>query len=445
MLVCLPFCISLSRRTGLLSPAATSANFAFACLLFAFVIKWTNFDLWSLPVGGIAFRLTATEGAYIAAAHIYTFFILLTYCSAWGIRQRKAPEAGEAPSKIAARIQKMARRARGFHSLFAPALFTGCALHFLFALLPNLQNFYFTDRSNILIGPILLVSTILCYYSSKMARKSYFVFYLICFFYSFGIMLGSYSRIIPLIFLVLALCVSIDSSIKKPWLRVSGATVLGILTVFFMIYSLLGRTYRDDGLNYALVWKTLQQSADPANAYILTTALTNVFHGVLLLAECMDTTGAAYSSSYQWLSLSPFPSFIDGWDQVLDEQIRINIYTPFSTFAEAYFFSLVPQVALIAIYFGCTRTMTRFHANHSGWRRIFITSFSLLCWAIMSQYPVRNILRIFLLATVLCAVLRVRRPKTAPRRGSAPPFAPRGPIAVQTGRVGGPRLNAPPR
>lgn len=429
-------CLSLSRRTGPFSPASTSANFCLGCLVFAWIVIWSGTDLTTLQVAGIAFGITASQEASIAAAHIYLLIIFLSFLSAHGLRKKKdvAPQGVE--SRWLQSAKKLAKRSLAFHSFMAPVLLGVCVLHLLFALLPNLESFYFTDRSNIIVGPVLVCSVLFCYYSFKLKSKSYFLFYLLCFIYSFALMLGSYSRLIPGIFFILALCVTADSSWKKLWLRNAFTLFCVCLSLFFFIYSLIGREGRDQGLNYPLVWHYLLATANPGNVSILVSVAANVFHGVFLLAECIDTRTASYSAAYQLLSFSPFPTFIDGWDKVAGEQIRVNFYTPFSTFGEIYFFSPVLQAALVGIYFYCSRTMTRFYAHNVGWRRVFIAVIGLLCWVFSHQYPARNVFRVLLISVVLALVLRPKTRKSTSPRGARirrpHPFPVRSPVATMS-------------
>lgn len=131
--------------------------------------------------------------------------------------------------------------------------------------------------------------------------------------------------------------------------------------------------------------------------------VSNIFEGMFVTSEGLlrDTT---FSTKYTILSFSPFPSFIDGFADVLatDEQ-RIAWWIPMGAFTEAYHFGLPYLMIFISSYGWLFRTITQ-NQNKLGKLNVVFIFLSLASFIISFTYPVRNVFRTVLMVAIFVKV-----------------------------------------
>ena len=124
-----------------------------------------------------------------------------------------------------------------------------------------------------------------------------------------------------------------------------------------------------------------------------------------------------YEPSYQLLSFSPLPSFIDGFDAREMEQ-RINIYVPFSAFGETAHFHPVAVPILFAVCALVTRQLTLGYFRDRDALTVALYPVFLVCLATLQTYPLRASFR-SLVAIGLISWLSVQLRRRRERRQEA--------------------------
>lgn len=136
------------------------------------------------------------------------------------------------------------------------------------------------------------------------------------------------------------------------------------------------------------------------------------FGGGFSVAEALTREGVWYPLQYKLLAFSPLPSMIDGYGAVRNLAPRINVMTPFSSFAEAYHFGPLYLAGFLAFLFMVLVVLTRFWRRTTG-RIAFVlvgpAYYSLFC---MHIYRLRHTIRWLLIPTLvvlLCEVFLLKR------------------------------------
>lgn len=129
----------------------------------------------------------------------------------------------------------------------------------------------------------------------------------------------------------------------------------------------------------------------------------NVFDAFITFGAAV-AIAPSYANDYMWLSFSPLPSFMDGFDSIADAAPRISVSVPFSSYAEAYLFGPWALSAQILVF-------TLFALSLQAWSRQtgVLSSAASMGWMLivnqlLCQYPIRNSFR-FLLLTVLAIAI----------------------------------------
>ncbi len=154
--------------------------------------------------------------------------------------------------------------------------------------------------------------------------------------------LGAHSRTSALFPLMFAL--ALDASSGK---RLAAAKSGAIVLVFLFISSaLVGRAGYEHGFSTvpATFANAFNEPRRTANDL-----LTNIFEGSSVVAESFGT-GANFSPTYKVLSLSPTPSFIDGFASIrAASEHRLSYFAPMSGFVEVMDFGPVYLVIFLAM------------------------------------------------------------------------------------------------
>ncbi len=122
------------------------------------------------------------------------------------------------------------------------------------------------------------------------------------------------------------------------------------------------------------------------------------------MADAFGRAGLAYPVAYKLLSFSPFPSMIDGFGHVRHLEHRVNMFAPFSNFAEAYHFGPGYFVALLLILFVSLIILSRFWQRYRGGFAFFLLAPAYFMFLRMHLYPLRGTFR-WLLASLVAVVV----------------------------------------
>lgn len=208
------------------------------------------------------------------------------------------------------------------------------------------------------------------------------------FLYFLLIELVSNSRLAPIYMVVAFLGYFYFKGRVKLW-----KVVLAFLATYFLyIRVLYGRNYDSQGLSVLL---EAFDDIDFFQIYMAYGLIANLAEGFVNFANSV-LLHASFAPSYKLLSFSPFPSFVDGFNQLLDvEEVRVNAFVPMGSFGEAYHFGFVFFLLYLAIIFWSLVMSHRVYAAGSRFFGLLIAV--VFAWNFMYSfgYPLRNVVRVY--------------------------------------------------
>ncbi|WP_213547747.1 hypothetical protein [Vannielia litorea] len=126
------------------------------------------------------------------------------------------------------------------------------------------------------------------------------------------------------------------------------------------------------------------------------------FEGVFVQGEVFYYTGYEFPEIYETLSFSPLPSFIDGFAQnARHYKVGFRSYVPMGATGEAYLFGDFFLVFYYLVTCGCYAVMLRSARGKPRISTIFSLAILMLGVYLQFSYPIRSVLRFFLLAAIL--------------------------------------------
>jgi hypothetical protein len=205
----------------------------------------------------------------------------------------------------------------------------------------------------------------------------------------FVLLLSLSSRSAALLPAIIAIGVLFSN--KSAYFKIVTVSVFVLLSIYGQIHGLVGRGSPVQGLaGLPLIFNSIfRDNADIS----IKTVILNFSEGIFVVAEGENIQPVYNNSIYSWLSLSPLPSIIDGFNEIRTfYEIRINQYCPISGITELLAFGL-PQtiVCLILLY-----VLIRLHlklSDHNG--IVFLAVNFLIFFAIynVGAYSLRTALR----------------------------------------------------
>ncbi len=194
---------------------------------------------------------------------------------------------------------------------------------------------------------------------------------------------------------VLASILLFDSRASSKFL---GFIFLG-LAFLNLINALAGRSSGSHGLSSLTDFFTYAANVFTAD---LGRLFGNVFEGAFVQGEVFMYENVQHDPLYKWLSLSPFPSSIDGFaHRARHMTFSFVSFVPMSATGEAYLFGLpyaaVYYLVVFTAYFMTVRAM------RLGKIGLFFPMFMSVTLATYLQfsYPIRNVFRFFILAILI--------------------------------------------
>lgn len=174
------------------------------------------------------------------------------------------------------------------------------------------------------------------------------------------------------------------------------------------VYAAVIESRSENVLGVETVVAAILGGASLSSEFVVST-IGNIFGGGLNASEAALKVSVEYPADYMALSFSPLPSAIDGFDSINHlYQVRINIYGPFNTFIEAYWFGWPWFILFAAITLWTTRKNDRLALAKAGSSSItFVVPSILLYYGIFfsTQYPIRNSIRWIIFSGLIAAVL----------------------------------------
>lgn len=148
-------------------------------------------------------------------------------------------------------------------------------------------------------------------------------------------------------------------------------------------------------------------------------ALFNFFGGGFVMAEAFDRGSFSYPVKYKLLSLlSPFPSILDGFNAVeyVKRENRAALYSPFSNFAEVYFFGFGYWVYFTVFLILALFLMTKVWNKYRGQYTFILFLPAYYVFIRMHTYPLRNTMRFLFMALILMYFSIVIAPSISKRK-----------------------------
>ena len=355
----------------------------------------TDEFLWTYSTGGVYTAYYKTQFFYVA---LFTFFYLSHY---------KLADSAE-QERFATRVKISQQRVESLNATAAAAIV--CAeVVFSYAVKwsvawHNGQYLAMADPDVVVAVPRLsfmltvvlaagLLSAILSALNFSGERRlwgwAFALLALLPMFYE----LGAHSRTSAEFPLMFALTLHAASS-----KRFAAAKAVAVfLTVLFIAGSLVGRIGYEHGLS------TVPRTFVSALGDIprtTTNFLTNVFEGSSVVAESLATP-AEFSPTYKSLSLSPTPSFIDGFASIrAASEHRLSYYAPMSGFVEVLDFGPAYLVAFCTIIFLSIR-LTFYQARTNYTAFLIANLFLFTGFFTLNTYAARTGLKWFWIADAL--------------------------------------------
>jgi hypothetical protein len=199
--------------------------------------------------------------------------------------------------------------------------------------------------------------------------------------------------------------------------------VLGLAVIYLFAFPLIQRNEEFGGV--ASVVRIFEKVITEDLIDIVALMLVNVGQGFGVLVEVIssiDNQSKEYSApiEYHILQFSPFPSFVDGYDQNwVDFNPRINVFTPINFVGHNFLVSpvlLLVQPIVVNLYFGLCSLLAKYGGKVLT---MFIATAGIVPFtAIAEQYPPRNSLRLLEAGLIVLTVLiAIRTNLTGTRRG----------------------------
>lgn len=179
--------------------------------------------------------------------------------------------------------------------------------------------------------------------------------------------------------------------VKRSKLTMASFAIFGFLN---LLICLVGRTTGQYG--FGRLWENIQFTF--TGDYRVSESILNIFEGIFLSSEVYDYN-YKFALAYKLLSFSPFPSFIDGFDKILDANIqRISIIVPPSSILEAYAFGFPFNIIFFAAQFIIGRMTVKNLQKKPSIMAILANFLVFFGVYLEFTYPIRNVFRFFIIA-----------------------------------------------
>ena len=183
---------------------------------------------------------------------------------------------------------------------------------------------------------------------------------------------------------------------RKSFFRLIKGSAIIILVFVSYITAIYGRGQTKQGISQ--IESNIVSSIAGENT-TLDFVADNLFGGAYIFTVAKDMPGK-YPEPYKYLSFSPFPSAIDGFDSYNKFQNRINLYEPYGSNVEVYHFGPVYwALYFILLYIGLKQMNLAVRKNKLIGYMICLPGY--LFFMANQQYPLRSFFRFFLISMIL--------------------------------------------
>jgi hypothetical protein len=221
--------------------------------------------------------------------------------------------------------------------------------------------------------------------------------------FAFLVRLSGHSRLAFLYVLAFALGINI---VRRP--VILNAVVI-FIALFSFIYALAGRGNGYEGLGN--IWLNIQGMVGLGNSPAVQSQLSvsqllrNIFEGVYVISDGFTFT-TTFNEIYIWLSFSPFPSAVDGFNSIRDSYIQSLFYwVPMPAPIEAWNFGYSFFIFYHIVIFASLSVSARLEQGRFAILASGIGIFTCISVIIGFAYPVRTIFRFILLPGIFASFL----------------------------------------
>jgi hypothetical protein len=179
-----------------------------------------------------------------------------------------------------------------------------------------------------------------------------------------------------------------------------------VIFVFLFVKVIVGRNFGVYGV--AVQGEIISEVASLNWIAVLFGMMINFGDGFLNLANT-SVHDFLYSLEYKVGSFSPFPSVIDGFSEIQEEEHRISLFVPFNALSEAYSFGAPYFLLLLFIIFLFLYSSDRVYNLVGLYGRLILVV--ILFWNVflMFGYPIRNVMRVFEYVTLINFIIIIRK------------------------------------
>jgi hypothetical protein len=135
---------------------------------------------------------------------------------------------------------------------------------------------------------------------------------------------------------------------------------------------------------------------------------TNLFEGAYSQGEVFYYAGIQHNEMYKLLSFSPLPSFLDGFDAILNTEIRFHYYVPMGATGEVLLFGPGYTAAYFAVVLLAYYAVTKAFLRRQSYVTLGILCLFILASHVQFAYPTRWGFRIFLFCIVAAYLSRFK-------------------------------------
>lgn len=212
--------------------------------------------------------------------------------------------------------------------------------------------------------------------------------------------LSAHSRSAAVYAFILCMSIIIFSRIPK---------FLSILTSLIFIFSIVifaleGRSQDLHGIGE--LFTSVYLAYQSFDITTLMSAIINIFQGIFSTGDAL-LYDVEHDYMYKILSISPLPSFIDGFDQIREAyEIRLHLFIPMSAIAELYNFGLFFSLPVLMFYYWLLRESVKLLRSHNNVISIFINVYIFVIFVMANAYPLRNVFRQLIISLLMIFIYR---------------------------------------
>lgn len=176
------------------------------------------------------------------------------------------------------------------------------------------------------------------------------------------------------------------------------AALMALVCLGTIVVALIGRS--TDELGISSIPHNFNMLFSEEGSQYIEIMFLNLSQGIFVTTDSIYI-GGTFPDLYKWLSFSPFPSAIDGFERIRHFQVRLHSFVPMSALGEVYNFGW-PWMVWFSIVLGfLLRSNARLDTARYPFVAIMSSLLIFVFFVMANAYPMRNVFRQFLIAYVV--------------------------------------------